>query len=120
MPRQRAGVKGLEQVLANLDDAIEGIEGRTQAGMNDAGFMIQREAQKLTPVDTGNLKNSAYTNPVVSGPPAVSVGFTAAYALAVHEDLQATHEVGEAKFLEKAIQRNHYEIIKAVADRAEV
>lgn len=116
----RRGVQGLEQVMANLDAAVEDIEGRAQAGMNDAGFMIQYEAQKLTPVDTGNLKASAYTNPVVTGEPAVSVGFTASYALAVHEDLQMPHDNGEAKFLEKAIKRNELRILKAIADRAEI
>ncbi len=31
----------------------------------------------------------------------VLVGFTAAYAINVHEDLQAHHDVGQAKFLEQ-------------------
>jgi hypothetical protein len=34
-------------------------------------------------------------------PGAVVVGFTAAYAIYVHENLQAYHKVGQAKFLEQ-------------------
>ena len=35
----------------------------------------------------------------------VTVGFTQSYALYVHENMQANHPVGQAKFLETAIRR---------------
>jgi hypothetical protein len=35
----------------------------------------------------------------------VEVGYAAPYAIYVHEDLQAHHTVGEAKFLSKAVYR---------------
>ena len=53
-------------VLRNIDAAQSMIEKRTQStnlglAMYTAGLLIQREAQKLTPVDTGQLKASART-----------------------------------------------------------
>lgn len=35
----------------------------------------------------------------------VQVGYTARYAVYVHEDLETTHKNGEAKFLEKAARK---------------
>ena len=59
-----AGLLGIDKVISNLSKAIEKIEGGTQAGVLTAALHERGEAQKLTPVDEGNLKNSAY---VVSG-----------------------------------------------------
>jgi hypothetical protein len=41
----------------------------------------------------------------------VEVGYAAPYAIYVHEDLQAHHTVGEAKFLSKAVYRTDKLII---------
>ncbi|GAG31886.1 unnamed protein product, partial [marine sediment metagenome] len=52
--------KGLDKVLKNLNKEIQKIEGRTQAGVTEAALYIKRESQKKTPMDLGNLVNSAY------------------------------------------------------------
>ena len=36
------------------------IEGKTRAGMLAAALVVKRDAVKLAPIDTGNLRNSAY------------------------------------------------------------
>lgn len=55
-------------------------------GLRAAGLLLQRESQGLVPVDFGLLKASAYTRAVGSGwKTEVFVGYTAAYALRVHE-----------------------------------
>jgi hypothetical protein len=40
------------------------------------------------------------------GSPVVEVGFSAAYGIYVHEDLQAHHPTGQAKFLEQPAREN--------------
>lgn len=73
-------------------------------GLLKAGLWLQREAQQLTPVDTGALKSSAYTKVVEDGNPStvnVEVGFTQSYGIYVHEDPNAHHPVGQYKFLEQ-------------------
>lgn len=52
--------KGLDKVLLGLNKAIDKIEGQTVEGMLEAALLIKGEAQRITPVDTGNLKASAY------------------------------------------------------------
>ena len=43
--------------------------------------------------------------------PFATIGFTAFYALFVHEDLTARHKVGQAKFLEQALLENKPQIL---------
>lgn len=69
------------------------------------------EAKKRTPVDTGTLKATVhaegptfearriYTEVVAGGP-------AASYAIYVHEDLDAYHPVGQAKFIESTINES--------------
>lgn len=97
-------VTGLQRVLSNLDKEARKIEKLTMAGLMEAGLRVQAVAQQRTPVDTGNLKNSAYTRK--QGELGVTVGFSAAYAIFVHEDVEARHTTGQAKFLESALRDN--------------
>lgn len=41
-----------------------------------------------------------------SGNPKLVAGYSAEHALAVHEDLEMLHRVGEAKYLTKAVRRH--------------
>jgi bacteriophage HK97-gp10 putative tail-component len=111
-------VEGEDAVLKNLNREIAGIEGRTLAGLLEAGLLIERESKPLVPVDTGNLRGSGYTRK--SGELEVEVGYSAAYAVFVHEDLEAHHKVGQAKFLEQAVHENAGKVLDIVRNRAKV
>ena len=69
--------------------------------------LIEANSARRTPVDTGNLKLSGLGKARVAvSVPAGTVGYTtntADYAIYVHERLGLNHPVGEAKFLEKAV-----------------
>lgn len=45
------------------------------------------------------------------------IGFSAHYALAVHEDLDKKHRAGQAKFLEDALMQNQKTILSIVKSR---
>lgn len=110
-------VTGLERVVNNLNKHAKKIEKDTLDGLFIAGLKVQRDAQKLVPVDTGNLKGSAYTT---KGDTTVTIGFTANYAIFVHENMEAHHKVGQAKFLEVALRNNQDEILRILQQRAKV
>lgn len=55
------GKQNVDRVLGNLNREISSIANRTQAGLTAAALFVRGEAQKITPVDTGNLRSSAYT-----------------------------------------------------------
>lgn len=111
---------GTDIVLANLNREIRGIRGRTKKGVRTAALLVKRESQKLTPIDTGNLKGSAYTE-VVGGDikPGAIIGYTANYAPFVHE-INKNYIKGQWKFLETAIKNNEFKIIKIIQDSARV
>ena len=140
-------IKGVDRLLKQLNRAREKSMTRTFANLVRAGLFIQGEAMRRIPVDTGNLRASAFTvwssdmrvpalpemgilastdkldDPathdssvalhqaeadmtLASTGGQVIVGFTAYYAVYVHENLQAYHETGQAKFLQAAIADN--------------
>ena len=81
-----------------------------------------KESMKRTPVDTGALRASHEVQPPKWSGRDLSVmiqvgGPAAGYAVIVHEDLEADHKVGQAKFLESTLNESGPHIPKRVANR---
>lgn len=69
------------------------------------------EAKERTPVDTGTLKGTVHaTGPDMDGDRIVTAivagGPAAPYAIEVHENLDAFHKVGQAKFIESVTRES--------------
>ena len=86
--------------------------------LNEHIQIVIEDARQHCPVGvTGKLKAShQVTRAVVSTTGIVSAQVSAGdddayYAWIVHEDLAATHPVGEAKWLENAVNRHQQELI---------
>ncbi len=127
-------VTGIDQVLKNLNAAIEDIQGRTTAGILEAGLLVQARAMQRVPVEYGFLRASAFTQKIngllITG--SAEVGFHSAYALYVHENLEQKLKGeprksglgvywgphGEPKFLESALRDSYDDILKIIAKRA--
>lgn len=171
--------KGLDKVMNNLNKEAAKIGRTSVKNLLIAGLLVKGKAQKIVPVDTANLKASAYVvwggggSSVNVAPPRAgegrfkdekktkssslsgraskiasqhqaviniekkaslnpfaTIGFTAFYALFVHEDLTASHvktatsgdpfgggrkkrnvQIGQAKFLEQSLLQNHAKIL---------
>ena len=93
-------------------------------GLFEAGNMIMTDAKRRVPVDLGNLKGSGYVTAPTATPGGthVEVGFggpAAGYAIYVHEDLSAHHPVGEAKYLENAVEAKAQAAFAHIAKRVE-
>jgi hypothetical protein len=58
--RVRAKVEGLDKVVANLNAEIANIKDASLKGLVYAALEISADAKKLTPVVTGNLRNSVF------------------------------------------------------------
>ena len=72
--------------MQSFGTATKAIADRVALGLQAAGLELQRASQLLVPVEFGNLKASAYTTSKGKGfGTIVEVGYTAAYALYVHE-----------------------------------
>ena len=111
---------GLSQINRNLNKEIKKIKGRTKAGLWQAALMVRKQSQELTPVDTGNLRGSAFTDSydTQKGPDAV-IGYTASYAPYVHE-IDANYRVGQWKFLEMALRMLKKKILHTIKSYARI
>jgi len=112
---------GVDTVLSNLNKEILKIHGRTAVGMRAAAEKIKGNSMALTPVDTSALRASHFVN-VDTSPTGIvaTVGATQFYAIFVHENLEARHPVGQAKFLETAIKEAIPTILRLIAKFAKI
>lgn len=133
-------IKGLSDVRNRLKQAEQNATATKRRALTRIGALIKRDAVKRAPVDTGNLRSSAYTE--VEGGKLVRVGFSAFYAAWVHEmvgqklkgqpraDFGKTRggesfgggsgkgnywDSGEPKFLENAVKENRQRILDELA-----
>ena len=87
-----ANIQSVKTVLANLRRRENMFANAVGQGLKLCGLFVQRESQQIVPVDTGNLKAGAFTRSVGTGfGTTVTVGYVAAYAMIVHEDLTKAH-----------------------------
>jgi len=79
-------IEGVREVLTKLRLRNERLAKGCNRGLRVAGLALQRESQKMVPVNFGVLKASAFTRANGEGfKTEVDVGYTALYAIYVHE-----------------------------------
>jgi len=113
---------GVEGVVANLRNIAANAPGEAGRALYQEAKVEQKESMKRTPVLTGALRAShettlpqyeghdVYVKIVVGGP-------AAPYAVAVHENLEAQHLNGQAKFLESTLLESRSSMGSRVARR---
>lgn len=116
------GVKleGFVELTNKLNKSVSQISDTVQSALLDCGNDLQQKAQDLTPVDTGALRSSAFTESDRQGKnPSVIVGFEEEYSIFVHENLEAHHNIGQAKFLEQPLKENADKYVEYVRDKVQ-
>jgi Bacteriophage HK97-gp10, putative tail-component len=107
-----------------LRDLQKQLPDRFAAALRQESEIEATECKKRTPVDTGALRASLH----VEGPTRdgrrvfceiVAGGPAAPYALTVHEDLEAHHPQGEAKFIERPLRESAPSMGERIAARIE-
>ena len=84
-----------------------------------------KEVKRRTPVDKGTLRGTVHVEgPFFEGRTIrmliVAGGPAAPYAIWVHEDLEAFHKVGQAKYIESVIFESRPHMAARVARRVEL
>ncbi len=139
-----ASISGIDEIIKNLKRIDAQIARGVARGLKRGGLLLQRESQKIVPVDKGPLKASAFTRNVGGSgfKTDIIVGYTAGYAVYVHEDLEAAHGAAfnekyakqiansknkrfrsrgvnqQAKFLEQPARQLKQEILKIIHQEA--
>jgi hypothetical protein len=75
------------RIVNKLPQFVDGIQIKAARGITQALILGAAEASVLTPIDTSTLINSQYRKPIEKqGAKLIgSIGYTAAYALPVHD-----------------------------------
>jgi HK97 gp10 family phage protein len=108
-----ATVEGSEKVVANLKKVQNTARNRLEQGLLNSALIVERDAKKKAPVDTGRLRDSiTHETDFGSGDPSVTVGTNVEYAPYV--------EFGSSKaaaqpFLYPALTENKSKILKEIA-----
>tara|TARA_R110000824_G_scaffold185016_8_gene365941 strand:+ start:449 stop:829 length:381 start_codon:yes stop_codon:yes gene_type:complete len=104
------GAENMRRKIAKLAAAVPNKVG---IALYSEALIEQAESMVRTPVDTGALRASHITTQPErsAGGGTISVtiqvgGPAADYALQVHEDMEALHKTGQAKFLESTINES--------------
>jgi len=111
-------LKGGNHVLRQLKKQLNGIEKRERRGVWKAIALVEREAKKQTPVDTGNLigsyeRNVFYRHGKIKG--LITVG--AEYAVSVHEKNKRYRKPGAKwKYLEDPLKENAGQIFSILKE----
>lgn len=107
-------------IVEEMNKQVGKIRTRTRAGVMSALLVVKRDSVKMTPVDTGNLRASCYTDIFLTVKGVVGeIGYTAYYAPYVHEIDKKYRKSGTSwKFLEKALIQNKEKIIQIIKQEA--
>jgi hypothetical protein len=109
---------GGKEMIDALYRKGKGIKDETRGQLLACGALIIGDSIPRVPVQFGLLKKSAYFRMKPSGEDIVEFGYTQNYAIYVHEDLNAHHNVGEAKYLTNAMQAKKQECKKMLTSAA--
>ena len=91
---QLCKIIGVSSYLAKLKSVSSNQVAAIARGLKKGGLFIQRASTDIVPIQTGNLRASAFTRSDGHGKDTiVTTGYTAAYAIYVHEDQEARHGI---------------------------
>jgi hypothetical protein len=119
-------ILGLIELSNKLRQMAREVPGVVAAAMYEEARIEMKEAQRRCPVKTGALKKSGLVyKPEISTKNEITVKLTFGvptpyYAIYVHENLEAFHPNGEAKFLESTLLESAPYMAQRIAKRIDL
>ena len=94
-------ISGVGRVIRNIERFGSIKADAVERGLGKAALVLKGATQRVVPIDLGNLRSSAFVRKIGAGfKTRMIVGYSADYAVYVHENLNAMHKEGtRAKFL---------------------
>jgi hypothetical protein len=113
---------GTEDMRGKIRGYAKEFPDRAGAALRKETEVIATQARKLTPVDTGNLRATVHAEGPERNGDVISCSVEAGsaaedYAFIVHEDMDAKHRVGQAKYIEHPLNEASGDILNRVAAR---
>lgn len=123
MPIKLTGDKEIQRRMSRI--AQGSLPAFGQAMKEEYTEVELPEVQRRTPVDTGALVDTEEVRGPFFQGTRVSVeiiagGTAAPYAIYVHEDLEAIHPRGQAKFIESVVRESSSHIMQRIGERVKL
>jgi len=117
-------MSGGDEMRAKLQRLAKRFPQEEEMALFQEAQIEMTESKKRVPVDTGTLRASGHVlKPETKwGRTSVDLVYGGAaekYAVIVHEDLEANHKVGQAKFLESVLMESAPTMGERIAKRVE-
>lgn len=106
-------ITGLDATLDQFEAIAERLKEAARRGMTKWAEFTMGESKRECPVDTSLMKDSGTVTQLDDD---VMLIYPVEYAIYVHEDLNAHHETGKAKFLEDPFMRELYQLAPDITD----
>jgi len=120
-------LKGIDEVNVNLHAALQGLEFKSITAMQETARIIRYDMDKTPPLipvgKTGKLRASWFVSSFKTPKgPGLVMGFSANYAVYVHEMVGAhfRRPGAGAKWFEAALKRNHNKMLKIIEKDAKI
>lgn len=110
-------VTGLEGIEREMKRALARYETAARVGLYETAVELAAEAERRTPVSTGELQESMYVTAPVGSEPAVELGYGSEHAVPVHERTDVNHQRGESKFLQRAVDAYSARVLELLRAR---
>lgn len=119
MTSKQIHITGLTEVEANINRLIRNNWTDAKKGLLKEANIILNQSIRQTPCEFGDLRRSGTVEETkdTKREYEVTIGFNESYAAAVHENLNAHHDIGNAKYLEDPLMARVDDIPKNIAKR---
>lgn len=123
--RSAAVFRGADKMMANLKKLQAFAPNEFARALYQEAQIEGTEIKRRTPVDTGALRASIVVAEPKRDGRHISVTISAGgpsveYALYVHEDLEAFHAEGEAKYIERPLRESAPKMAARIAKRIDL
>lgn len=116
-------LKGLKDIQRTIKAIADAFPDKAAAALYQEAQIEMTESKRRCPVKTGALRASGRVAEPERGPGnslSVTLSYGTEYAIFVHENLEAFHPVGQAKFLESVINESRPFMAARVAKRIQM
>lgn len=115
-------LKGSKEMQERIRRIAKAFPDRVAAALYQEAQIEMTESKRRVPVDTGTLRASGFVAEPVRKGRNISVtlsygGAAEDYAIPVHENLEAFHRIGQAKYLESVLNESAPHMAGRVAAR---
>ena len=115
-------IEGIDEMNRTFRRIAANVPGQAEQALMAEAEIFAEQARERVPVDEGDLRDSIHVEGPTRSGREISVeivagGPSAPHGVIVHEDMEAQHATGEAKFLERPVFEGSRSLLRQLGNR---